>query len=270
MGMNRMDYYGKTFVLFELVKNLYKRELSFLDTSLQETKRYPVRCIKAWTVDYLKKNFERFRLWEKNYNLYYSVACLKEMPSFSFNLKKRKQEQENFKAAFSLYIEHYDFVFDLDNPDLKEAHRDAKKLKEFFDLFEVPYSVRYSGNKGFHFAISGDFFPRYSFSQVKLFEAIALRLKKGIPSIDSSIYDERRILKLPYSLVAVNGHENVVLPLNEKQFENFDVKDMEVNNVMRDVHLMNRGNLVRKGSEKNVSEFLKYFGGNENEFAEIR
>jgi hypothetical protein len=261
--MNRIEYYSQTYVLLELVKSLYKRELALIDTTDGERK-YPVRCIKAWNINFLKENFKTFTFFKRKYNMYYSLATLKNMPMFSFNPNVRRLEQSDFNLKFDSLIDSFDFVFDLDNDNFQDCFDDAKQLKAILDKFGLPYSLRFSGRKGFHFAIQGKHFKELNQdidSLIKSFQVIALILKNkyNIKSIDSGIYDSRRIFKLPYSLVFVEGKEYVVLPLTDKQFNSFKKEDTELNNVVSSITIKNRGLLERKGSKENIKKFLDYF-----------
>ena len=70
-----------------------------------------------------------------------------------------------------------------------------------------------------------------------------------------------RLCKIPYSLVG----ENVALPLSDEQFEHFNIEDMKLENIMKDIRIIRRGNLERfswlmvKLKRRNVETFIKLF-----------
>jgi hypothetical protein len=151
--------------------------------------------------------------------------------------------------------------------------KDAKKIKRLFDKYKLPYSIKMSGSRGFHFLIEDKYFN----SKLKPKNKVTLYLKiakvimalckiksheKG-GTFDDSIYDSRRIFKIAYSLQNINGKEYVALPLDDNQFNNFKMSDMELMNVMKNVKLFKRGMLTRlhgleeKQLKMNVASFIK-------------
>lgn len=107
----REIWYNKTFVLLEICKLSKNRELSFLPADDSPNR---VRCVNCSFVDILKKNFDGFHFMQRNFNLYYSLAHLKNMPMFSFNPSARKEQQAQFTKNFNNYFVGYDLGIDLD------------------------------------------------------------------------------------------------------------------------------------------------------------
>lgn len=108
----RQIWYSKTFVLMEICKLAKNRELSFLPTDDSPNR---VRCVNASFVDILKKNFEGFHFMQRNFNLYYSLAHLKNnWGMFSFAPETRKLQQAEFTKNFNNYFVGYDLGIDLD------------------------------------------------------------------------------------------------------------------------------------------------------------
>jgi hypothetical protein len=245
----RDEWYNKTFILFELAKACYKRELCFLPNKTVKGTGLPaIRCCKAFSISFLKTNFEKFRFYERNFDAFTSISTFKDFPMFSFNPVERKAQMENFfnLGGFDNTWENIDFIIDIDNKDVNDSYNDTKRLKVILDEFNVPYSLRYSGNRGFHFVVEGEkFFPQDMPlpQRVKCSRIIAQNLNEieNIPSIDTGIYDRERVLKLPYSLV----NENVCLPLTDKNFDEWKVDDMHYSKVLQKFVLKNRGLLAR-------------------------
>ena len=260
----RNDWYQKTFVLFEIVKNLQGRETCFLPSKVNlggERKATPIRCIKAHSLEFLKKNFKAFAFDKKPLNIYSSIAGFQDMPVFSFSPPTRMEQQKIFfNHTFSSCWVSYDFFIDIDAENLKEAYINAEKVKDLFDDLGLSYSLRFSGNRGFHFVIPDSLFydkPLRLIDKVKLCERIANNIKgiEDIPCIDLSVYQPQRVLKVPYSLEGLN----VCLPLSDEQFKNFKIEDMNVDSVLKNVSVMGRGNLQRKGLN-NSSPLINMYG----------
>lgn len=262
----RKRWYSEPLTLLEMVKNMQGREVAFLEGKtelpLLTKSASPVRCIKAHSLSYLLSNFNAFSFTEKPYNLYCSVATFENLPMFSYNPSKRKEEQDAFfhGSGFDLCIKGYDFVIDLDNKDLNEAYLDAKKVKKVFDEFGLKYYLKFSGSRGFHFVVKdNNFFPKELTpnEKVSLAELVIKNLKliENIPSIDETIYQATRILKCPYSLEGFN----VALPLTDEQFANWRIEDMRIDSVYQNIKLMNRGLLERPGT-KDPKEFINFYG----------
>lgn len=262
----RQKWYSSPFVLFQIVQSLKGREGSFLEdktkSPLFTKKATAVRGIKAHNSEFLLKNFDAYNFYEKPYNIYFSLATFEGMPMMSFAPEERRKQSKEFfnKGGFSLAWVGYDFVLDLDNDDFKVAHEDAKKLKKILDEYGLPYSVKFSGSRGFHFFISDkNIFPQNLklSEKVLLAEKMATNLREieNIKSIDLVIYQPQRILKVPYSL---EGY-NVALPLNDQQFDNFKIEDVRVDQVLKNVKIMNRG-LLERPKKKDPVEFIKMYG----------
>lgn len=258
----RQKWYSDPLTLLEMVKCMNKREVCFLEGKtempLLTKNASPVRCVKAYALDYLLKNFEAFDFINKPYNIYCSVALFENFPVFSFAPNIRSGQQDAFfhGVGFDLCFKGYDFVLDLDSKtDLSIAYADAKKVKIVFDEFKLKYSVKFSGKQGFHFVIKDkDFFPDTltTKEKVSLAEMVAkgLKIVENISSIDLSIYQSTRILKCPYSLEGFN----VALPLSDEQFNAWTIESMRIDEVYNKVVLKERGLLERSGGDS--KEFI--------------
>jgi hypothetical protein len=258
----REKWYSNTFILFEIVKNLQYKETVFLEKKPKELERRArvIRCLNGWTLDLLKSDFQYFRFIPCPYlNIYGSLMSFKGMPLFSPNPSTRSVQYKEWTDG--RYIDKaigYDFALDLDGETIKQAHDDAKKVKSIFDRFELPYSLRFSGSKGFHFVIENKYLPIMSMNtKIELLNTLTLRIKniENIPAIDDSIVDDRRVLKTPYSF----DRGNICLPLDDYQFGNFHVGMVEASNVLETIKLKNRGTLVRNLSIP-CTKAINHFG----------
>lgn len=140
----RQIWYNKIFVLMEICKLSKNRELSFLPADDSPNR---VRCVNASFVDILKKNFEGFHFMQKNFNLYYSLAHLKNMLMFSFAPEKRKEQQAEFTRNFNNYFVGYDLGIDLDGN--KDDNKDLIYYKgEKTKINRTHYGRKDNGDRG--------------------------------------------------------------------------------------------------------------------------
>ena len=283
--MNRRLYYIDR-VLFEIVKVTAGRELSFLGVGNQ------IRCIKAHSISFLKSNLNWSGFYRLSLNMYYSLARLNGMPMFSFDMNRRKEQYKEFNEKFNDYVVGYDLGLDFDENciyDRDSKHRwcdklgisiagkytntcpkcphyksnystlyeEASILKEYFDKFKVPYGVRMSGS-GIHFTVNHEYLPK-DVDGVKFCNQFCEGLKTifNFTTLDQSIYDWRRIWKVPYSIDIKTG--NVCLPLSDWQFEHLsqDAEFLKPEKVL--ITVKNRGLLERKGTKENFNQFCEEY-----------
>ena len=265
----RRHWYNLRFVQFEIVKCLKHRELSFLSMKGTPDRKRAVRYLLAFSIDYLNKHWEWFNFMRSPLNMYQSVALLKpEVPVFSYNLKERTSEEEyvKFGKEFDKYVESYNFLIDLDGDDTENLLGEAMVIKRVLDEFQVPYYVLNSSKKGFHFVIPAEFMPHYDnpLDLLNIISDSAVNLK-GIymlKGMDSTIYDNKRICKVPYSY---SCDDCICLPLNDEQLENFTPEMVSFGNVMSTIMIRDRGLQLRTHNQTeetlklNVRMFLDEF-----------
>lgn len=255
----RANWYNHSNIKFELVRFLKDREFATIHT---EEDFKTLRCLKANGVKYLDIIFDIYKILKKPYNFYGSLAKFKDYPNFSYNLKLKKVQQQNFNMEFENKIYEFDLLIDIDNEDIMKAYESAKKVKEIFDLYKFPYSLKASGNKGFHFEVEFETFPdelkKMSFTDISIMLktfAENFRAINEIPDIDLTVFDLRRINKAPYSVVLPTY--NIALPLTDEQFENFSPELIHISNCIKDIpSYYKRGRLFRKGSRYGFAEMF--------------
>jgi len=214
---------------------------------------------------YLDMNFDRYHFFEEPFNLYGSLAWYPDMPMFSFNRLEKRKEMDKFNLDYRKYMTKYDFLLDIDNPKIGSALDTLKKVMIHFK--GVPYSVKFSGKKGFHIFVEYDDFPD-SFKAMPMDELCEMfkrfaenfSLINNLPDIDYSIYDLRRIAKTPYSVVY--PYYFVALPLTDSDIQYFNLQDMSIKTLINKIGTMrNRGLLKREGTpeafEKLISKYNK-------------
>ena len=273
---NREEYYSQKYVLFNLIEQLRYTYLSGVKKN-EKGKNILSRYYLGYNLELLQDSLRRLGAYDDTtVKLYFDLAKWEKdgnMPMFSYNQEVRKEDKDRFNKEYEQYFSNYSFAIDIDAKDINKAYKDTKKIKELFDKYRLPYSLKFSGQKGFHFLLHYKYFD----GRIKAKNKVLLcqKLSKvimnvcGLKSIneggtfDDSIYDDRRIFKLAYSLQNKDGKEYCVLPLDDYQFESWRLEDMELENVMRKVKLFKRGLLTRtygltdRQLRNNLRKFIK-------------
>lgn len=270
--MQKIEWYEKKEVLFEIVKLMRGREVVFIP--MKGGKGFPIRKIKAHMVGYLQSNFRGFKFMEKDLNIYISLAKFMNLPLISFAPRARKIEsdkwtimlEDDFQADARKYVTGIDFGIDIDGEDVTDlgtAWSIADAIKSDMDKFKVPYSICFSGNKGFHIRVDDMYFlPDKSLKEK--YEA-RLEINKKLlehygKCVDiKGIMSWTRVFKVPYSMDLTNNY--IVLPLTDEQFEEFDLSMVEPENIhnIRDRGILERQQGLDTGTKvKNMNDFLDY------------
>lgn len=263
----RKQYYMSDNVLFSIIDCIKFRECAFIRLETAQRKPVTIRCVKANATHYLRKNFERFDFLTNPFNLYSSLAKFPNMPMFSFNPKIRRDQQDQFNDTFIDYMQSYDFLFDIDNDDLQVAYATAYKVKSIFDAEKIPYSLTFSGNKGWHIRVEyEDFSPEL---QALPKDELCWTLKRfaenfrsinALPSIDLSIFDLRRIAKTPYSVVYPNYL--IALPLSDEDMDNFSLQQCSIVHWLKPENmakLFRRGKMKRDGKPEAFGNMVERY-----------
>lgn len=264
--MSREAWYNNPEVLYNIITIAKDREICFLPKKVGEG-TYPVRNVFANYMKFLASNFHAFKFYERPYNIYYSLARYRGIRLFSFNPMTRKEQSDAWNKEAVGLIEGYDFGLDFDSEglhDWRSAWDDAKKVKEVFDRYKVPYSIKWSGGKGFHIRIPYTVLPKSKVITSKVDEPESLFIflksvaelmveKYGLPTLDLGIFDPRRVWKMDYSLTVETGL--VVLPLSDEQFETFQPSICEPLTVLKG-GIRNRGTLERDGDSDGFHRFV--------------
>jgi hypothetical protein len=228
-------WYQRDVLLFEMVKLLRNRELAVLyddGVGLRNLAGYA----RPLFIEALTKVE-----WEHKPRFYSSIARIPKVPFSSWDFSKRADERDEITAVWREQANEYDFVIDMDGD---KAYEEAKILKGLFDKEHVPYSLNFSGSRGFHFRVEGSWFNMSVEDKILYFACAAEHYKDnlGLSSIDLSIYKLRSLIKLPYSIDGKSGL--VVLPLTDEQFNDFDKERLTPENVFKELKLYDRGSVV--------------------------
>lgn len=262
--------YSCTPLMYELVKTLVGRETAFLSKG----KGASFRNIKAHKVDYLVVNFKGLGFFTKKLNIYNSVAYIENMPMFSFNPDKRKEQGKEFNNDFDTYHRGSDFVIDVDfKGDFDKTYAETKEVVELFDELKLPYYVKFTGN-GFHIVIPYVFIPLSNIGGMeRTFSEVATAIQEilDLSLMDTDVYDEfgelkrvgiydkRRVVKASYSLDVTTGR--MCYPLSKEQFETFSY-DMASPEYVLKLNLRNRGlQLQNETTGKSFVDLINYLKG---------
>jgi hypothetical protein len=261
-----MTYYTKKYVQYLLLEGCRNRDFSALGEGSANIRALSVKCLFD-----LNRTFKLIG-WEKHkQNLYVSCAKLKNIPQFTFNPKKRSSETRPwYRNEYNKEIYAYDLFFDFDKGEedsWEDLIAEVKVLKEYLDEYYVPYFILFSGGKGIHVVIDGDYLEikKISGGNIEPHKTIVENIKKmlNLKFVDLANNGvNSRLRKLPYSLVK----ENIALPFSDTQLDNFNNDDMSIENVTKKVKpLIRRGNLERYSSlsmekkRRNVEDFINVF-----------
>jgi len=267
----------RKYISFLLLEESRNRELALLPA---------IRGAQMRSLSELNSLLELINWDKKKLNLYIICAKLKAIPNFTFNMNKRSQEETHpwfldKENGFESQVYESDIFFDFDADDINEVLSDVKKVKEFFDNYEVPYQIIASGNKGMHLIIDGKYAPIKEVREGVVFphKTFIENVKEALnlSSCDlSNVHLINRLRKLPFSLVLPKRFKecpemcseqimNVALPLSDEMFNNFKPQDLILCNVLKKVKLIRMGNLERfpnlslEQKKLNVQKILKEF-----------
>ena len=260
-----MGWYAQSLSKYNILPNCVNREIFFKEPVLKKYLRpFTLSSIKG--LGYI---MDRISFASRQYHFFRSVATLdlKQVPQSPSRLEELSEFRKVFNAKFYDMMTGYDLVIDVDAEQIQEAFGAAWKLKDVYDRFKLPYYLIYSGSKGFHLTIEWQDIQAAIETTptgfVKMAQAIikglsketGLKYEKG-GSLDT-IYDNRRVIRVPYSIHPTTNR--VCLPLSDQDFESFKEKKCEIKHVLNSVKLFNRGNLKRPNSAQNIKGFVECY-----------
>lgn len=233
----------------ETVKRLILPHLKFRESAVisKQNDRMSMRYLSLFNEKSLDIMFKilKFCSKDKLYNLYSSLARFKGgFPVIGYWGNKRKMRMKDISENYHKIVLAADFAIDIDAPTHKYmdyAYISAKAIKKMFDTLDVPYSVRFSGC-GFHFIIPACYFKHdrsydgYDQDSIySVYRQIADSLSEEFSEfVDTSIYDMKRVLKVPYSLAQYKDSTYVCYPFNDHEdFESFKLENMKPDHISK-------------------------------------
>lgn len=261
------NWYRRAEVAFKLINYTFNREVCIIMPNyLGDIKFKVTRMMRIHNTHHLKVWLDSMHILDgtREYGLYYSLARYKDgIPYSTLRLTDRDfsdWNQNNWKEIVS-----YDCVIDVDCNNHKEidfVYYSAKEIKKLFDKLNVPYYIRFSG-MGFHFIIPFQYFKDsgigISFNHsdddsiYKSFMRIAMGLHNNYSElVDTTIYDSRRVVKMPFSIALYDGKEYLCKPFgSDDDFNGFVLKSMNPSHFLGHVRFMDdklfnpEGNVVK-------------------------
>ena len=265
------DKWHSTFVMLEMTKSIGHRETALLPYNEEIPdfqKGYAVRNLHCKSLDFLKNNLKVFKFNERAMKIYTSLALFKEFPNLSYAYTVRAREQSILTKDIAKHPTHYiegmDMLWDIDSKNFQSGYDQTRGILNILKENEVPFFVMPSGGKrgGFHIRIRweelSDVITDWQVVSHKNY-LLCHNMKRRFPDIDESLFDLRRVGKMPYSIVRSHDKWNVCLPLSYDEFLNFNEGDNEVNKVLRNFRLVNRGLKVNSGTSEGLRTFISHF-----------
>lgn len=211
--------------LYDLAKELQHRETVFMNP-----KGLIIRCIKADNKDYLYKNMMHYRLADRQYNIYKSIATYKDFPMFSWKKDIRHKQYDNWtKKLHKKHIVGYDYYIDFDNPgDDQLVKQECITVAKFLKSKQIKFQIYFSGS-GYHIKC-----PVSKIHQNPDYCRLMTEKLKDmfmLETPDLSIYRWQGIIKVPGSIDYKTGRRTKELTLEE--LESFEPKSMLVVNVFK-------------------------------------
>lgn len=259
------DFYKQRIIQFQLLNGTRERESFFKDFD----GHLHIRPMNLFSTQGIEYNLASCGFNERPFHFFASVALIdwRKFKNPPEDKKLWKEFRAEFKEAFDSLVKGYDFIIDIDSPDLVQAHATASKIKKIFDEYSLPYYIIFSGSKGFHFHIDWADWSHIALKQssnpkdwAEMSKQVAKNLTQKIgvnfgseKEIDS-IYDLRRVLRVPYSVHPKT--QFVALPLDDKQFNEFVPTAFTIGNVNRNIRLMNRGTMKHPCSAEGLKKFF--------------
>ncbi len=172
---------------------------------------------------------------EETYRREYAFGSVQNRNHFmTLADKDRLKRDSSFEAAN--FIDCYEgmfaksngqyagnLVFDLDSDGFLESAEKFRALqKELWDLCDIliecllipaqSITCEFSGAKGFHVTVAGSVFL-FEKNQPQLYKKIATAIKTQCKHLDTSIYDERRLMRVKNSINSKSGLYDIEIPL---------------------------------------------------------
>lgn len=241
----RKRYYTNMNVQHELLRTMKDREVIFMDRT--DTWKC-IRGIWIKSIEYLNKFFDYFNFFERDYNIYISVAKYNYIPPFTLNLSKRSKETQKWFNSDKPNLERYDYnlLFDFDDKYRIKKNNEwewiidkigmIKNIKKVIILAKsTPYYIIPSGN---NFQLVAENVSNLNITDIKKWTQ-KFKDKNKLLFLDmSGIGHAFKIMKCPYSMVG----ENVCLPMiniSDKAFK--DYNNFDSNIILKEIKLGFRG-----------------------------
>lgn len=265
--LNLLKHYTNKGILFEITKYQGRRELIFHEIHKEGT--YPIRHLTSSKVENLLFAIYYYEVIENPKTVYTGLVDFKiGKPIAPFKIQEKIKWQKEFwtggERKYLDYIQDYAFGLDIDGVNFNESYEDARRVFELFKKYKIKFSVWCSGKKGWHMIIPYQEFSKF-FKNFDIDVAITsckglmtdLVAKLKLKDVDHRIYSPTRYLKTPYTIDSRNG--NIIYPLTDSEFENFDKSMMTTEHLLKNKNLGFRGTFCgRQSNPEGFSQMVEF------------
>jgi len=234
------DYYSDEANLTKIANACKYREVIVIKHL--EDRNVPIRPLKVFKLEHIKFWIERLSLKKTLFDLYISNASVK-LPELTSNIQQLDVHRKYLLDNWASLVTGYDIFVDVDIDDVKqrpEAEKIARDIK--VALHKISPDVElWDTTRGYHVILKGQFNPEYVKEVVQdiccynnIPMSVPIKDKDGKryiaknnewveltpdtkipeikkPNVDTSIYDARRIRRVPHSLHSKTGKPMVRL-----------------------------------------------------------
>lgn len=194
------------------------------------------KMLKPWQFVY-----SFMRMGELPFNFFHSHAALdrSSFPNVPMVGPEHKEFGEYLLENQHKHVREFDLIFDLDSKDLagNASYVETRKLRDLFRGMNLPFSLNFSGSKGFHVRIPGKLVNEAApeiaaFIRADRWNAKALFARmvefaaaNGIAA-DQGAYsgEARSMIRVPWSVHWATGC--VVKPLTDREFDSLEGKNL--------------------------------------------
>lgn len=142
--------------------------------------------------------------------------------------------------------------------DLKRQIRTLYNLFSKWDLEKEEVELYFSGAKGFHFIIPAKVFGigfKQNLNSVNRQLALALKENYGICSLDTSIYDKSRLLRMPGSINYKSGLYKI--PLSYEEFDKISLKELKNKAAEQPKNLVSKKHKINRSFSSKLREYIE-------------
>jgi len=218
------SFYLRNDVLEALAFQATNRELA-----LYWGKDRTIRGLKAESVEELRSIIDR-------YTTDRPFSILRSVEEFSEPLEVGNKPPSSLRIGWDLLV-------DIDSENFNDSRRAAVKLIKLYNTFKIPYFLKFSGRRGFHFITPGRIFEvgtkrewldAYPTLPEKIARFINACLNEPKVKLDMAVYNVRRLNRMAYSIHQESGLTSI--PVEDPTV--FKVEEAKLENVKVDIEAL--------------------------------
>ena len=262
--MDPVSYYSKNEIKREISFNSQRREVSVMIGLGRFGKRPDIIQFENDITELVKKGATSFHISEEHWS-----NPLELKPGM------KKRDLDNLRIG-------WDFVLDIDSPDLEDSKKITHYLIEAMKFHDVKnMAVKFSGNKGFHIAIPFKTFPSKvnDMEIINLFpegpKIIAEYLTEMITpaliekygeqmrdkiEIDTVLISNRHMFRAPYSLHEKSGLASI--PIEPSEVLNFNKERAKPENVTANMRFLEESTFIEGEATSLITQALDWSSRN--------